>query len=77
VCGAISRTFARGNRGHAKKIAKFRSFSCVYRRLTSFWVISGGGGGGACLGRLGTLERLRTASATVAEEALAEKTGAG
>jgi hypothetical protein len=27
-----------------------------------------------CLGRLETLERLRTASATVAEEALAEKT---
>ena len=31
----------------------------------------------ACLGRLGTLQRLITASATVAEEALAEKIGAG
>jgi len=31
----------------------------------------------ACLGRLVTLERLISASATVAEEALAEKIGAG
>ena len=31
----------------------------------------------ASLGRLGTLERLITASAAVAEEALAEKIGAG
>jgi len=31
----------------------------------------------ACLGRLVTLERLISASATVAEEALAEKFGAG